>query len=550
MNQPLTKRRGFTLAETIVSAAALTVIMAGMGSAILITNRSIPDLSPQGESRLGDTHRHAQQLLDEVRTATWVRSATTDALVFSVPDRDGDGHDERIQYSWDGKVGSALVRTYNDEESVKILPDVTHFTLNLERDESVETYPGPDVTQVSPTAHSYTTPGGTAFAVSDVQSLGVCYKPDFAREISYWKPGEISFATHTGSAQKMVKLYLQDKSGLPTGEPLETVLFSDMSLLKSFSWHTVQFVNCPPLSPDQGVCVVVNNGTTGSFAVETTAIDKSLHPEGFQTVSPGDEKAWEASSTHAMLFHAETLITTAGEDMAAVREYYTKANLSIQSGDNITDRIGTATPLLNRPEKLETFWEIDLEVDPTLDDRNVDGINDWNTADGRGGSVNVSDFVGQLQADGAEATFTTNPGSQFDTLTTVEVHMEALRAGGTGPMFLINADKDGSTVASFAVQLNRGDENTQTLSLFQRDPMIHHLRPMMRVEELSTGTQEVRLMIDPVVNTINLKINGAYQGTMSYTPDPAFSTPGVASIETLAQQGTFSFLSIRVGGNP
>jgi hypothetical protein len=72
----------------------------------------------------------AEELLTEMQLATRFRERTATEVEFLVPDRDGDGTQEIIRYSWAGSAGNPLTRSYNGSTPETILYGVA--SLNLE----------------------------------------------------------------------------------------------------------------------------------------------------------------------------------------------------------------------------------------------------------------------------------------------------------------------------------------------------------------------------------------------------------------------------------
>lgn len=297
------------------------------------------------------------------------------------------------------------------------------------------------------------------------------------------------------------------------------------------------------------MCIVVYDGHNKSWPVETTVLDKDLHPDGFTTIT-NEEGSFGVVGSHAMLFSARCFAATPGADQEATRDYYTGVHFALHSGDRPMDRIRTGTKLLNRPEALTTLWKIDFESDPTADDRNLDDTDDWVSQDDDGDVLDVSDLLGDLLGTGTTAVLTTNPSENFSELTTVEISMHALQFGEDGPRFDIHVDRDSGYAAGFRLALDKASDETQTLKLFEKEAYFLSENLIGEYSQLQAGEIDVRLLIDPDLNTINLKVNGVHQDTFSYDPVVAIGTDASASITTRAEQGEFSYLRIRVGGNP
>lgn len=121
------RRSGFTLVELVVSMAASTVLMAGMGSAIFIAARaSNPSEVPANTIKGSVT---AQEIAAELRSAVSFNERTANSVEFTVADRDGDGFVETIRYNWSAVPGHPLTRQYNGGNVVNVLEDVYDFSL-------------------------------------------------------------------------------------------------------------------------------------------------------------------------------------------------------------------------------------------------------------------------------------------------------------------------------------------------------------------------------------------------------------------------------------
>jgi len=126
-----TRGRGFTLAELVVSMVVMSILMVGLGSAILIASHALPD-GERPATRIVQSASVAGQIVEELRSAIWIREHTATSVEFAVPDRDGDGNAERIRYAWSGTSGDPLTRQYNGGKVVDVLDDVNVFDLGYD----------------------------------------------------------------------------------------------------------------------------------------------------------------------------------------------------------------------------------------------------------------------------------------------------------------------------------------------------------------------------------------------------------------------------------
>lgn len=123
------RRRGFTLTELVLSMTIMTMLLGAITSTILVASHVIDDGTSPAVKNLA-----AAQVVDQITAdltyALTFSERTSQAVTFSVPDRDADSVPETIRYSWSGVAGDALTRQYNGGEALVIAEDVQHFDLN------------------------------------------------------------------------------------------------------------------------------------------------------------------------------------------------------------------------------------------------------------------------------------------------------------------------------------------------------------------------------------------------------------------------------------
>jgi len=105
---------GFTLIEVLVSTAIATILFAAIGSCIMIASRAYP--SPGSPLAQAISGAQAIDLISaDLRFAKSVTSGNSKSLIFTIPDRTGDGKDEVIAYVWSGSAGDPLLRYFNSD---------------------------------------------------------------------------------------------------------------------------------------------------------------------------------------------------------------------------------------------------------------------------------------------------------------------------------------------------------------------------------------------------------------------------------------------------
>jgi hypothetical protein len=115
--------------ELTLAVAASSVLVAGLGSTVLISTRTLSRDATPG----ADANRAAEalaRLAADVRQAMQFTERTATAITVIVPDRDGDAVHEKIRYSWSGTPGHSLMYQYNSETALAIAEDVKQFDLS------------------------------------------------------------------------------------------------------------------------------------------------------------------------------------------------------------------------------------------------------------------------------------------------------------------------------------------------------------------------------------------------------------------------------------
>ena len=135
-----TSRPAYTLAEMLVSVAAMGVLMVGISSAILLATQAIDD-GENPSARIREASATADQFIQDASCALSFSEKTSTAVTFTVPDRDDDEQPETIRYVWSSAGGGSITRTYNGGSAIPIAEDVSVVLLQWEIEEV--TVPGP-----------------------------------------------------------------------------------------------------------------------------------------------------------------------------------------------------------------------------------------------------------------------------------------------------------------------------------------------------------------------------------------------------------------------
>jgi Tfp pilus assembly protein FimT len=542
----LHRRLAYTLAELLVSLAAASILLTGLASTVVVASRALP-ADGQLTSQVSLQSDLLDQLAADLRYARYVTERTAHTITFVVRDRNGDGSSERIRYAWSGTAGDPLTRQYNGGSAATVLENVQQFDLTYVTKSVVEQYPGPPV-EGPQIILAYLTSAVNVkdYKIESSKWLGQYFRPSTGAvplSSASWRVTRVYFvARREGAAngRTLVQIRTPKPDMTPSSIVLGQQALDESDLPTAHTWVTVDLSNLPYLRPGEGACLVLQHESDAHSA--NVRYDDNL---GSGRLTTGDAGAtWTCDSDKSMYYYVYGKVATAGATQTATRQYVTSVRVALRAGSDPDARIDTAVRLLNAPEILSAVWETDFDVNPTTSDINGDGSGDWVRRDAQ--PFNPATLVaGVWQAD---TTLDTSPSNNFTALTTVEVRFRNTTMGGNGAVLWINADWSGSNCAPIFAYLQLQSDGTQTVTLYHKLDNSTPV-PLTSVRRLSAGFVTLRLLIDPALNTVNLKVNGLNQGTYSYS---VISVPNNDRCATLLPSGSnaeFDSVSVRVGGS-
>lgn len=268
-------RSAFTLAETLAALGISSVLLVASGSVIVISSRSIP--RPNDAATIALTNQRAfDRLADDLRFARSIDTMSGKGLSLRIPDRDADGSDESVSYSWSGTKGEALLRSENDGGAIAIGPGLKDLSLSLRTTSATSTL-----------AHGYATSANLYLAGHDTMysgtmpirsNAGYCVAfritpPDTSAVAFNLSRLElpITKALLAITGQKLtVELRIANADGTPTDQVIATdsrsaTLLSD---ILSLTWPTFFASGVNGLDPNQTYAIVMySDSTSDSFSI-------------------------------------------------------------------------------------------------------------------------------------------------------------------------------------------------------------------------------------------------------------------------------------------
>ncbi len=460
-------RPAYTMVELTVSAAMTTVLIGAIGSALMISSYALPSR----QSVFAQTTSAApamEQIAADLQYAVHVPQRTANAITVIVPDRDGDGHNERIEYLWSGTAGTPLQRRYNGGTVVNLLPRTSDFQLGYQTTSVPETYPGPPVEDAADSVlyEFNETAATTSLAIGPSSYAAQVFTPATPSTATLWRATEIRLhAVHRAAlAGASIQLFAVDDAGLPTGSALwSTSYFGNAG---SAGWTSANFAPAAAkLRTGASYCMVVK-GTTGPVC------DLSVQPEksdGLMTTSDSGAN-WNVRDRGTMLCSVRGRITQPDGERSISRQHLSRIRIGLQTGGEATTRLETAAWTLNAPELLAAYWTASFwEGDPTTQDHNGDGVVDWVTANGTAldAATDIDEGTWTPSVD-----LVTNPPHAFVGNTTIDLSLRDTSAASGRAHFSVNLENNGAQAAPISVFATLRDDGTQTLEIYNSDTVV------------------------------------------------------------------------------
>ncbi len=542
--RPLQHLGGFTLLEVVTSMLIMGMIVTVIGAAMVISTQAIPAENSVQQQSL-DSTAALRQMAEELETAVYITTHTATQVAFTVVDRNGDGLPERIRYAWSGTAGHPLTRSYNGATAVTVVENVDVFTLSYDERTVNEVNAAPLVEGSETLLAGYDSTENLADKeVQDGKWWGQFFQPVLVPGAVEWSVTRVKFkAKRRDNDPTTTDIQLEQAlpDNMPSGVIIDSATMDQLSLTDTFTWVEKSFANARGLSPSEGLCLTF-----------TTLDDKSckLRYRGSSVAVPNaglldGDPPWDKIETDkSLLYEVYGTVSTWGTPQSITRQLMTAAHITLQT--QYQSPLNTSARLLNTPEVLTAVWEADFAADPTAVDLNDDGVGDWRVP--QNGVFQVS---GQL-VDGiwwTDGKLDTNPDSNFDQITTVDVRLRDIGDdGGTGGVNM-RVDRSGTTHGFIKAEVDLSG-GVQNLAVCNRHPG-GALVPLLTMQLPANDWIDLRLLVEPQSDTVNIQVNGRDEGTFVYQRTTVSGKPHVIALrESTSISGLqWDHARIRVGGS-
>ncbi len=542
-------RAGFTLLELTLSMAVSALLMAALGSAMVLAGAALPDENSP-ETRVLESSRALERLSADLEGAVYILSTAPGAPVVAIPDRNKDAAPDTLALSWSGVRAEPIKLVENGATPETLLDNAASFNAALDTFTTSELISGVDV--VSPEQELAAYP--TAPTRSDSLRLqsGIGYgqiiTPSLPAGATSWTPTKaeysISKTGNTGS-QLRAQLLAVDGSGAPTDTVLSELVFPESDLGKNLAWYEVVFDGAPALTPGASLCLVLAHeagGAAGEIEVEDgTGV-------GLWQRDTGGSGVWELNWSPwnmQMLYRLYGTYTSPGASGSVQHNFVTSISIDLTAAGDPDVNLGAMITAINRPQIVDSIWEAEFWTDPTAHDINADGIGDWVRSDAAPfNNGNLDNGIWK-----AASAIVSSPAKDMTGPVTVKLRWRATTLGQAGARFTFAADQSGGEQAVLRLNLIRTGSPEQTLTLSALDAL-GGAQILQTVLIPDGGFVDTRMVVAPAINAALLTVNGVPQNAVGYTTRTYAPNERVSVLEPLGSGVEIDSVSIREGGTP
>ena len=352
--QGLSVHRGFTLVELVATMAVMTVLMVGMGSAMVIATRAIPDDKSAMEIAT-NSKNVLDRITEDLLYATSVTEKTANAITFTVADRGhGAAGPETIRYAWSGTPGDPLTLEYNGAVAATLLDDVQEFALTYNTKAGAAQAGSP---VEGPEGELFLQDGfnSGSEAQYDITGSGGAaeyFEPNLPADAISWRITYILFQAaprNPKSGTLTISLRQASGTGAPTGSIIDQVQVLESDLVAS-TWHLVTFANAGGLDPSKGYCLAWT-GDGGSIAGKLTIGTGSVGSPLSKYFFSSDGIAWTEDSTIDIWMGVYGKATTPDPNPPpSTNGLLSSIRVELQVSADTATRLQTEVQTLNAPD--------------------------------------------------------------------------------------------------------------------------------------------------------------------------------------------------------
>jgi hypothetical protein len=345
-------RDGLSLLEVVAALAVTSILLLGLGSAMLLAGRALPDTrSPTAQTVAGT--EALESVVTELRYAVAINQRLGRMIEFTVADRGGDATPEVIRYEWSGTAGDPLTRRYDAGTSVEVLANVQDFSLTYDL-QTIST----EIPQANESAETLLIGYDSSqdygdYPIKEGELYSEYFRPVLPGNTISWKVTRVRFyAQQSGSANGETKAQLQiaRTSTKPSDIVLEERTFYESLLPLLYLVQEVTYTQVSGLSPQQGLCLVFR-WQSDTESCKLLGQNKNVTAANIALFKSTDKAiTWTAQTAQSLLFSVYGTVTTAGTPQIQNRYYLNTVAIRLKAGTDDQATVRTSVRILNQPE--------------------------------------------------------------------------------------------------------------------------------------------------------------------------------------------------------
>lgn len=527
-----------TLIELVVSLGITAVLAVAIGSAMTLTMRAMP--SEQTTSiRVADTVAWIDAMVGELQYAQQITEHTDQSIRFTVSDRDGDGSPEVIRYTWPGDNGDEVTRQVNGGAALVVAQGVAGFQLYYSTDTETQTYTGPSSQSAEFLVSQEMSPDDQSkFHIKNDEWTGQWFAPTLPTNAIAWHVTRASVKIRRNGADNQDTLVqlraAAPDTKLPTLGVLAQEIIDEAPLTTNEAWVEVEFGDIHEFSPGQSaVLVLLHQEPSG----ESGEVIHTKDGTG-QVVTKDKESDW-AFKGEGLLHSIYGAATIMGAEQSFSRTYVDTLSVHVELDDPSAFPIDSAVRMLNRPEIVGGHWVLNFDDDPTAVDLDGDGA-DWTFVSGSFDPDSVTNGIWQIGAEVLRSQF----NRYLDRPTTIDLRMRHPIVG-TGIITQMRVDGAAGSTSQLRLVLVLDANGSQFLSLTHFTSASTG-ETLTRVYGLPADFVDIRLEIDPDLDTVRLLVDGVEYGVFAYASYAEANTGDYIQFSGIGAGGEFDRVEVRV----
>lgn len=348
------KQAGFTLLEVVTTMAATSVILLGIGSAMLVAGRAMPDArNPSAETVAGA--EALERMVAELQYAVTVTQRSDRVIQFTTADRNGDTLPDTIRYEWSGAAGDPLTRKFNAEAAVTVLPNVRTFSLSydLQTTTTTTTTAGGESAEMLLASYDSAPADYADYTIKSGQWYSEYFRPVLPDGTLVWKVTRVRFYAKQSSflgGETRVQLQTLTAGGLPSGIVLDEQIFRENILPLFYQLQEMTYTQACNLSPQQGLCLVFR-WKTDAEACKLLGQDRRVSAANLALAKSTDlGVSWATQSAQSLSFWVYGTVTATGQPQTQTTYYLSAVKLRVKAGTDDQATTQTGVTILNQPE--------------------------------------------------------------------------------------------------------------------------------------------------------------------------------------------------------